>query len=254
MIKENIILENVEFIVKQNEKNWKSIYKFGAIATIIGLIGIFADVIIGNITGGDLTTLPNTAIERFTQIHDNIWLGLYNLDFLNMINQIILIVSYFALFAAHRKINLGYSILAFVFFAIGTTIFIVNNAALPMIDITNKYFATADLNEKLIFAAAGETLLLKGAHGNYGTFLSFFIPNIGGLLISIVMLKGKIFSKTNSILGIIGSVLILIYVLLVTFFASTKTMATIIAMPGGILLMIWMIMFTIKLFKLSKEN
>jgi hypothetical protein len=171
-----------------------------------------------------------------------------------MINQIILIVSYFALFAAHRKINLGYSILAFVFFAIGTTIFIVNNAALPMIDITNKYFATADLNEKLIFAAAGETLLLKGAHGNYGTFLSFFIPNIGGLLISIVMLKGKIFSKTNSILGIIGSVLILIYVLLVTFFPSTKTMATIIAMPGGILLMIWMIMFTIKLFKLSKEN
>lgn len=115
MIKENIILENVEFIVKQNEKNWKSIYKFGAIATIIGLIGIFADVIIGNITGGDLTTLPNTAIERFTQIHDNIWLGLYHLDFLNMINQIILIVSYFALFAAHRKINLGYSILAAVY-------------------------------------------------------------------------------------------------------------------------------------------
>jgi hypothetical protein len=68
------------------------------------------------------------------------------------------------------------------------------------------------------------------------------------------MLKGKVFSKINSWLGIIGSVLMLFYVILVNFGTGVEKMATAFAMPGGLLLMAWMIMFTIRLFKLSHES
>ena len=52
----------------------------GGIATILALTGILLDVVIGNITGGNLSALPQTAIDRFAQFHENKFLGLYNLD------------------------------------------------------------------------------------------------------------------------------------------------------------------------------
>jgi hypothetical protein len=93
-------------------------------------------------------------------------------------------------------------------------------------------------------------MLAQGAHGSPGIFLGFFIPNIANLIMSIVMLKGTIFSKINSWIGIIGSILMLLYVILVNFGTGVENMATAFAMPGGLLLMAWMIMFTIRLFNL----
>jgi len=43
----------------------------------------------------------------------------------------------------------------------------------------------------------------------------------------------------------------LMYVILVNFGTVVENMATAFAMPGGLLLMVWIIMFTIRLFKLS---
>ena len=97
-------------------------------------------------------------------------------------------------------------------------------------------------------------MLAQGAHGSPGIFLGFFIPNIANLIMSFVMLKGTIFSKINSWIGIIGSVLMLLYVILVNFGTGVENMATVFAMPGGLLLMAWMIMFTIRLFKFGQVS
>jgi len=69
---------------------------------------------------------------------------------------------------------------------------------------------------------------------------------------AIVMLQGGVFSKVNSWIGIIGSILMLFYIILDNFVPGVETMATAFAMPGGLLLMAWMIMFAIRLFKLSR--
>jgi hypothetical protein len=241
------------FSIDNTDKQWKSIYTLGGIASIIALIGILLDVVIGNITGGNLSALPQTAIDRFAQFHNNKFLGLYNLDLLNIINQIILIPAYFALYAAHRNINNFYSLLALIIFLFGSVIMVANNTALPMYELSHKYFATLIESQKAFYAAAGESMLARGAHGSSGIFLGFFIPNIAGLLISYVMLKGEIFSKLNSWFGIIGSILMLFYIIFVNFIPGVDSMATAFAMPGGLLLIAWMIMFTIKLAQLSRN-
>lgn len=241
----NEILEN-----ESSVKQWKSVYRLGGIMTIIVLIGVLLDVIIGNITGGNLSALPQTAIERFIQFQDNKFLGFYNLDLLNTINQLLLIPAFYALYAAHRKVNKAFGLLALIIFLFGSAILVAHNTALSMLDLSNKYFTTTIESQKLLYAAAGESLLASGAHGSPGIFLGFFIPNIANLIISIVMLNGNIFSKVNSWIGIVGSILIMLYVIAVNFIPGVETMATAVAMPGGILLMIWMILFTIRLFKL----
>jgi hypothetical protein len=239
------------------EKQWKSIYTLGGIVTIIALTGILLDIIIGSITGGNISALPQTSIDRFAQFHAGKFLGLYNLDFLNIIIQMILIPAYFALYAAHRNVNKAYGLLALVVFLFGSVIMVANNSALPMLELSNKYYSTTIESQKAFYAAAGESMLAQGAHGSPGIFLGFFIPNIANLIMSFVMLKGAIFSKINSWVGISGSVLMLLYVLLVNFGTGVENMATAFAMPGGLLLMAWMIMFTLRLFKLvhvrSKE-
>jgi len=241
-----------KFLSEENmEKQWKSIYTLGGIVTIIALTGVLLDLIIGNINGGNLLTLPQTSIDRFAQFHDSTFLGLYNLDLLNIIVQMILIPAYFALYAVHRNVNKAYSLLALVVFLFGSVIMVANNTALPMLELSNKYYSATIESQKAFYAAAGEAMLAQGAHGSPGIFLGFFIPNIANLIMSFVMLKGTIFSKLNSWFGIVGSVLMLLYLILVNFGTGVESMATAFAMPGGLLLMTWMIMFTIRLFKLG---
>jgi hypothetical protein len=233
-------------------KQWKIIFKIGAITTMIVLCGIILDMVVGTMTGGNIAELPQTAVERFNQFKENGLLGLYNLDLLNIINQIILIPSIFALYAAHRNTNKPFALLSLILFLVGTTIFITSNTALTMLDLSQKYFAASSEEQRMLLAAAGEAMLAKGSHGSLGVFIGFALPTFANVLMSAVMLNGKVFSRATSYIGLVGNILLLLYIILVTFFPEVEKMALLFAMPAGLLAMAWMIMFTIKLLKLSK--
>ena len=239
--------------LKQNEPQWKSVYVFGGVAAILSLIAVVADIVIGSSTGGNLSQLPQTAMERFAQFQQNTWLGLYNLDLLNAVNQLISISVYFALYAALRKTNKPYALFGLIIFLLGTTIFVANNTALPMLELSNK-FAAADESQKAMLAAAGEALLVRGEHGSLGVFFSFLLPTLSALVFSFVMLQGNVFSKANAYVGILGNTLMLVYVVLVTFAPTVKDMAMAFAMPGGLLLLAWMVMITLRLFRLGTSK
>ena len=238
--------------METSDKQLKYILKTGAVTTIIVLCGIVMDMIIGSITGGNLAALPQTAIERFNQFKENSFMGLYNLDLLNIVNQIILIPSIFALYVAHRNTNKPSALLSLILFLVGTTIFITGNSALTMLDLSHKYFGASSEEQKMLITAAGEAVLAKGSHGSFSVIIGFTLPTIANGLMSSVMLNGKVFSRLTSYFGIIGNSLMVIYIIMVTFMPGVEKMATAFAMPAGLLVMAWMIMFTIKLFRLSK--
>lgn len=239
----------------ENQNAGRLIYKIGAFATIFVLAGILLDIVIGTITGGDITSLPKTAIERFNQLDQNPLMGLYNMDFLNAINQLIFIPAYFALFAAHKNTSVKWEAkLAFIIFLAGTTLLVTGNTSLTMLDLSNKFASADSESQKMLYAAAGEAMLARGAHGSLSVLIGFLLPNIAGILMSFVMIKGGIFGKKASYSGLIGSFLMVIYLLLVTFAPGVDRMATAFAMPGGILLIIWIISFMISLFRLGKIN
>ncbi len=235
-----------------SDKQWKSIYKAGAVTTIIVLCGIILDMVVGSITGADIAALPHTAIERFNQFKGNPLLGLYNLDLLNTIIQIVFIPSILAIYGVHRNVNNAPALLALILFLVGTTIFVTSNTGLTMLDLSHKYFAAASEEQRLLLEAAGEAMLAKGAHGSPGVFFGFAMIPFANALMSCVMLSGKVFSRATSYIGIVGNSLMIIYVVLVTFIPTVEKLALIFAMPAGLLVMVWMIIFTRKLFKLSR--
>ena len=109
--------------IENTDNHWNSLYILGGITTIIALTGISIDIVISIITGGNLAALPPTAIERFAQFQENSLIGLYNLDLLNIMVQIILIPTYIALYATHRNVNKAYSILALIVFLFSSVIY-----------------------------------------------------------------------------------------------------------------------------------
>lgn len=101
-------------------------------------------------------------------------------------------------------------------------------------------------------AVAGEALHARSAHGSLGVFPGFVLIIISEVLISFVMLKGRLFSKITAWLGLTGNSLLFIYIILVTFVPAMKSVAMLIAAPGGLLALAWMIIFTGRLFKLGR--
>jgi drug/metabolite transporter superfamily protein YnfA len=180
--------------------------------------------------------------------------GLYNLDFLNLIVSVIFIPVFVALYISLRNDDEPSALFSLIIFIIGTSVFITNNAALPMLDLSQKYQAAATPDQSAFIASAGEALLTKGTHGSLGVFPGFALIILSEFLISVVMLRGVIFSKATALFGISGTILLMIYLILVTFIPSSKETAMILAAPGGILSLIWMILFTIRLFKLASKH
>jgi hypothetical protein len=244
-------MNEISLSFNKHDSNWKGVIYIGAIFTFIALAGTIIDIAFGTITGGNLTELPKTASDRFIQMQINPLLGLYSLDLLNIIVQLLMIPSYFALYAVLKKSNDGFALLAFIIFLVGTVLMVTGNVALPMFDLSTKYAAATSDTQKILYAAAGESMLVRGTHGSLGMFIGFILPNIAGILLSWIMLKTKIFSTTTSWLGIAGSLLISVYLVLVTFVPEVKSMATLFAAPGGLMLMAWMLMYAIRLRKIS---
>ena len=44
--------------MENSDKQWRSIYKIGAVTTLIVLCGIILDMVVGSVTGGDVAALP----------------------------------------------------------------------------------------------------------------------------------------------------------------------------------------------------
>lgn len=234
----------------KDKQDLNRILKAGAIAAFLVVAGSVLDIIVGAMTGGNIDALPRTAIDRFSQLRDQPWLGLYYLDLLNMITMVVMVPAFFALYLALRKSSRGTAGLALALFLIGTAVFVANNTALPMFDLSRKFYASTSSYSKGLIAAAGEAMLARGAHGSPGVFMGFTLVLLSEVAMSLAMIRGKVFGKTTAWTGFAGSSLMLAYVVLVTFVPGMKAIAMYIALPGGLLLMVWMLLFGLRLLKI----
>lgn len=216
----------------------KTIYRVGATFTFLAVAGMLADMLIGIRTGANPNTLTTSVIARFQEMHESPLLGLYHFDFLNVVIQLLLIPVFFGLFHMLRSTQ-KLAHLAWVLFLVGSVLFISGNVALTMFDLSRAYYDSVNANQNAALVAAGEMLLLKGAHGSWSQFLGFMLPTLGALMMTLIMYSSKLFSKVFCLIGLVGNVLLLLYVLLVTSVPSTKNVVMVMAMPGGILLLIW---------------
>jgi MFS family permease len=230
---------------------WRSLYVLGAIAALVALAGTLADIVITMIPGWEASTVPATVEQWFTQLHVNPWLGLRNLDLLNITVSAVGLPLYVALYGAHRNASPGYAALSLIIVALGTAVFIADNAALPMLELSRQYSVASTETQRSALKGAGEALLAKGAHGSMGAFVGSFLSSMGTLLMTVAMFKGRVFGRAAASTGMLGVSLLLVYLIGSTLTSQSSAILMAVAMPGGFLMIAWNLIVAKKLLQLG---
>lgn len=236
-----------------NDPGWRRLSLAAGVLLFLVVGGTLGDLVLGNLLGGDLTRLPPTAAARFAQLAERPWVGLYELDLLNLVLSTLSVPVYFALLGALRRTSLPLAGLSFALLVLSTAVFASANAALPMLELSGKYAASADPGQQAALLGAGEALLARGAHGSLGAFFGFAGSTLASLTMAAAMLSGGVFSRRVAVLGLVAFPLLLAYLVLVTFVPGARTVALAISAPGGILALVWECLVAARLVALGRR-
>lgn len=242
-----------EIAMNSHTENYcKPLYRLGGVTALLVVLTALFEIGITFLPGGYTTT--ETVIDWFTLLQNNWFLGLRNLGLLNIVMTALGLPALFALYTAHRQVNHTFVALAVTVCFIGVAVFYATNRAFPMLDLSIRYSAATTETERGLLEAAGQGLLSVGQSHTPGTFLGFFLSEIGGILLSLVMLRGGVFSRAAAYAGIGGFGLLSVFEILSSFVPSLHDAALSIAMGGGLANMAWYILIARRLFQLGSHQ
>jgi hypothetical protein len=220
--------------------NLKELFKIGGIMAIIIVILIPVQMFIFI-----AWPPPDNTLDFFALFNKNWFLGLLSLDLLYIVNNILLIFVYLGLYAALRRINNAFMLIALIIGLTGIISYYASTAAFEMLSLSKQYSNAENEELKIQLLTAGKMMLetYKGT-----AFDVYYVLNAIALLIfSKVMFRSGIFSRATAIWGLISGILMLV-----------PSTAGLIGLTFGIASLIPWTVFSVliagRLFKLSKQN
>ncbi|MFZ0770217.1 MAG: hypothetical protein WCA49_17725 [Candidatus Sulfotelmatobacter sp.] len=229
------------------DSGWTSLYKVGG-ATVLTVFFIpLAEVGISYLPGVARATQGTvTVIDWFTLFQTHWFLGLRNLGFLNLIGVALLAPTVLAIYSALRREHEAYGAFGAILFFVGLAVYVAGSRALPMLFLSGQYAsATADAQRSLLIAA-GQAMLAEG-QSRAGIPLVEFAC----LVISVVMLKGKVFSKPTAYAGILGNGLLMVVEIILSARGLTAA-GMAIAVGAGLSMMTWYFLVGRRLLQLGR--
>jgi hypothetical protein len=243
------ITSTVQSKAKDGTSDRAGLCKLGAVVALLIISTAVLEIVTTFLPGGYASA--ETLVEWFNLLHNNWFLGLRNLGLLNIVMTALGIPMFFVLFSIHRQGNPVHSTLALIISLVGVAVFYATNRAFPMLDLSIQYAAATTDVQRMIIEAAGQAMLAVGQSHTPGTFLGFFFSEIAGIMISLVMLRGGIFSKGNAYAGILGFGMLLVYEICQSFVPALLGVVLIFAMIGGILNLVWYGLIARRLLQLA---
>ena len=230
------------------DPEWKGLCQLGAVAALVLLLYSIVTMLVLTLLG----VPPSTAAECFAMLqHDRI-AGLLRLDILTVfVYMPFCYLLFLGIYIALRRTNGAYASLATILIFVGITLFLATPSALSMMVLSDKYaLATTDAQRSQLLAA-GEAILASDMWHGTGAFIGSILLQSGALLISVVMLRGKVFSKTTAYVGILTHGLDLIHLV---FLFLVPELGRILIAIAGTLYLIWFPLVGLRLFQLGRTT
>lgn len=233
-----------------NETNFKPkhLYIIGGIFAIVQLVAILASIVIAVAFG----PRPTSAVEFFAIQQENPLAALLRGDFVLMV---FLLGAYLGTFPALwwnlRHLSPTTATFAALFTAIGVILSFSSESTFALLHLGDLYAAASSESARVQLLAAGEAVLAAGWWHSSGSYMTGILLQGGGVIISLVMLRSRDFSKVTAVSGLIGNALDLIQHLLHPFapFISAP-----VQMFMGIFYFVWFPMLARDFFKLAKGS
>jgi hypothetical protein len=161
-----------------------------------------------------------------------------------VVSVIVSVPVILALYVTLRPVNQAFSALYLALGLLGVMAFIISRPALEMLSLSNAYAAAGSEAQKAVFLAAGEALIAT-FHGT-SFHVSYLLGSVTGLIISLVMLRTNIFSKTTAYLRIASSVF--------DFGLYVPGIGMYISIFSVLFLLAWNLMIARRLFQLARAS
>lgn len=167
-----------------------------ALILVVYSVGTMAQIVV---LGGP----PATAAEAFDLLQDSRIVGLLRLDLPTVLAMPLYYLVFLGLFAALRRAHPVSATLATALAFVGVTLVLATPSALSMLHLSDKYAAatTGPMRDRLL--AAGETVLATDMWHGTGAIMGGVLLQSGAVLVSVVMLRSAVFSKTTAYVGIV---------------------------------------------------
>ena len=226
---------------------WKSIYRLGGITALILILVPPAEIAIDYLPGmnrasGSIVTV----VDWFRLFQTNWFLGLRDLGFLNIVGAALLIPTILAIYSALKRENEAYAALGTILFLVGIAVYIAGSRAFPMLSLSSQYASATTEAQRSLLAAAGQAMLAEGQSRS-----GILIIEFACLLISAVMLTGKVFGQATACAGMLGNALMM--VVEIFFVPVSRGVGMGFAACGGISIITWYALVGRRLLQLGRR-
>ena len=220
------------------DSRWHWLYKVAGMSALVTAVLIVAQMIVYIIWPP-----PSTAIDTFKLFQDNALVGFLALDLLYVIDNVLLIPILLALYVALRRTNESFMLIGAALGFVGIAALFASNPAANMNFLSGQYAAAATDAQRALLLAAGEAML--AVYSGTAYHISLILGSVALVIIPIVMLQSKIFSKATAYMGILANVLALGF--------YVPKIGIYILLFSVIFLLVWYILITRRLFQLGRD-
>jgi hypothetical protein len=216
-----------ELASEPGESAWKGLCKIGGVAALVLIVYSIVTMVVLIVLGGQ----PSTAEQTFTVIQDNRLVGLLRLDLLTVIVMPLYYLLYIGIYVALRRTNGAYAVLATALAFIGVTLFLATPSVFSMVYLSDQYAVASTEAQKALFLAAGEATIASDMWHGTGAIMGGILLQSAGVLVSIVMLQSKVFSRVTAYVGILTHGLDLAHILIGLFVPAVGVILMAVAGP-----------------------
>jgi len=216
---------------------WKNLYTTGALAAVLTIVFIPIQI------GVFITNPLPTSVSGWFALYQSSWLiGLLDLDLLLVADQVLGLLVFLALYVALRRFNESAMLVGLTLGLFSMVLFIASNPAFGMLTLSTQYAAAGTEAEKASLLSAGQALMLAWQGSAFQ--VSYLVGAISVIIISVVMLHSKLFSKVCAYLGILANIIALgLYVPRIGIYISVFSV---------VFLWVWYILIAKRLFQMGR--
>jgi hypothetical protein len=218
---------------------WTSLYQLAGTSALLLLVIVILQFIAFIVAP---QPLDGTAIDWFALFQNNKLIGMIDFEILMIVYVVISIPISLALYMLLKRTSPAWMSIYLVLSFIGVICFIAARPAFEMLYLSNGYAAAETDAGRAIFLAAGEAKLAT-FHGT-SFHASYVLGSISGLIMSFVMLRSNLFTKTTAFVRMASSVF--------DFGLYIPVIGLYLSMFSVFFLFAWDIMIARRLFQLGK--
>lgn len=232
--------------MKNDKTSIRLLYQMGGVACIIliaySLITMLIMVFIG--------APPETIEECFSILKENRLYGLLRLDILTVFVMPLYYLLFYSIYLALKDANKEILSISTILVFAGLTLFLATPSVFSYLYLSDEYAKATIETEKNQLIAAGQAMLASDMWHGTGAKIGGILMQLGALIISMLMLKSKVFNKLTAITGIVTHGLDLAHIIIGFFL---PTVGIILMTIAGPLYLLWFPLIGIRLFRLKNK-